>query len=90
MSARLVHRLDKKQHFDAMRGKKGKKGTDDTKEEHQKFLKKLKYCMYDDGKWYLGWLSSFNFNTGKLKVQFYDDNETTEVKFPDKNVRLIK
>ena len=24
-------------------------------------------------------MSSFNFSTGKFKVQFYDDNETTEV-----------
>ena len=46
--------------------------------------------LYADGRWYRGWLSSFNFNTGKWKVQFYDDNETIEVKFPDKDVRLIK
>ena len=35
-------------------------------------------------------LSSFNFNTGKWKVPFYNDDETTKVKFPDKDVKLIK
>ena len=37
------------------------------------------------------WLSSFNFDTGKWVVQFYDDDdETTEVSFLDKVVRLCK
>ena len=40
--------------------------------------------LYADGVWYCGWLSDFNFDTGKWKVHFYDDNETTEVKFPIK------
>ena len=39
--------------------------------------------LYADGTWYRGWLSSFNFQTGKWIVKFYDDNETTEVNFPD-------
>ena len=46
--------------------------------------------LYEDGEWYHGWLSNFNFATGKWKVQFYDDDETTEVKFPDKDVRLVQ
>ena len=46
--------------------------------------------LYSDGFWYKGWLSSFNFNTGKWIVQFCDDNENTEVSFPDKEVRLCK
>lgn len=46
--------------------------------------------LYSDGVWYKGWLSSFNFNTGKWIVQFYDDDETTEVSFLDKEVRLCK
>jgi len=44
--------------------------------------------LYDDGKWYRGWLDSFNFETGKWIVKFYDDSETAEVLFPDKDVRL--
>ena len=44
--------------------------------------------LYADGVWYRGWLSSYNFETGKWIVQFYDDNETTEVTFPDKDVRI--
>ena len=35
--------------------------------------------LYEDGEWYHGWLSDFNFATGKWKVQFYNDDETTEV-----------
>ena len=46
--------------------------------------------LYSDGLWYKGWLSSFNFETGKLVVMFYDDDETTEVSFPDKEVRLCQ
>ena len=42
--------------------------------------------LYADGMWYRGWLSSFNFQTGK---KFYDDNETMEVNFPDEEVRLV-
>ena len=45
--------------------------------------------LYADGMWYRGWLSSFNFQTGKWIVKFYDDNETTEVNFPDEEVRLV-
>ena len=37
--------------------------------------------LYADGVWYRGWLSSYNFETGKWIVQFYDDDETTEVTF---------
>ena len=39
--------------------------------------------LYDDGIWYRGKVSSFNVNTGKWKMVFYDDGETTEVAFPD-------
>jgi len=35
-----------------------------------------------------GWLDSFNFQTGKWIVKFYDDSETAEVLFPDKDFRL--
>ena len=42
-----------------------------------------------DGVWYRGWLSSYNFETGKWIVKFYDDDETTEVTFPDKDVRML-
>ena len=28
--------------------------------------------------------------SGKWIVQFYDDNDTTEVSFPDKEVRIVK
>ena len=45
--------------------------------------------LYADGVWYRGWLSSHNFETGKWIVQFYDDDETTEVTFPDKEVRIV-
>ena len=41
--------------------------------------------LYDDGKWYRGWLDSFNL---RWVVKFQDDNETAEVLFPDKDVRL--
>ena len=44
--------------------------------------------LYDDGKWYRGWLDSFKFETGRWVVKFQDDNETAEVLFPDKDVRL--
>ena len=46
--------------------------------------------LYDNNIWYRGWLSSFNFETGKWIVKFYDDDDTTEVNFPDKDVRLLK
>ena len=52
--------------------------------------RKVVEVSYSDGIWYKGWLSSFNFNTGKWVVQFYDDDETTEVSFPDKDVRLCE
>ena len=43
--------------------------------------------LYDDGKWYRGWLDSFNL---RWVVKFQHDNETAEVLFPDKDVRLYK
>ena len=47
--------------------------------------------VYSDGLWYKGWLSSFNFETEKWVVMFYDDDETTEVSFPaDKEVRICQ
>ena len=52
--------------------------------------RKVVEVLYSDGIWYKGWLSSFNVNTGKWVVQFYDDDETTEVSFPDKEVRLCE
>ena len=45
---------------------------------------------YDDGNWYRGWLSSFNVITGKWIVKFYDNDDTTEVKFPEEHVRLVE
>lgn len=44
---------------------------------------------YDDGVWYKGTLVSFDVVSGKWKVNFDDDEETTSVKFPDEDVRLI-
>ena len=44
--------------------------------------------LYEDGLWYKGWLSSVNFSTGKWIIKFYDDDDTTETSFPDKEVRL--
>ena len=45
--------------------------------------------LYADEVWYRGWLSSYNFETGKWTVQFYDNDETTKVTFPDKEVRMV-
>ena len=45
---------------------------------------------YHDGVWYKGWLSTFNCSTRKWLVKFYEDDETTEVFFPGKDVRLVK
>ena len=80
---------DKKQHFSSVKGKNGKNGKGKSKLDEKKEGSKEVEVLYADGNWYKGWLSSFNFSTGKWKVQFYDDNETTEVKFPDKDVRVI-
>jgi len=66
-------------------GKLKESVADDVIDEQRKEVE----VLYADGKWYRGWLSSFNFATGKWKVQFYDDDETTEVTFPDKDVRLV-
>ena len=44
---------------------------------------------YDDGKWYRGIITSFNIKTGKWTVQFEEDDDTTEVMFPDKEVRFV-
>lgn len=55
-------------------------------EEHRKDVE----ILYSDAVWYKGWLSSYNFNTGSWIVKFYDDKETTEDSFPDKELRLCK
>ena len=86
---------DKKQHFNLVPGKKGKKSKGNSKVDDKKDKPddaKEVEVLYADGKWYKGWLSmsSFNFKTGKWKVYFYDDNKTTAVNFPDKDVRLIQ
>lgn len=52
-------------------------------------VKKEVEVLYADGVWYRGWLSSYIFESGKWIVKFYDDDETTEVDFPDKDVRLV-
>ena len=44
---------------------------------------------YDDDIWYKGTLVSFDVVSGKWTVEFDDDEETTSVKFPDKDVRVI-
>ena len=44
---------------------------------------------YSNGVWYKGWLEKYNFDTGKWIVHFYEDNETTEVNFPDDDVGLL-
>ena len=77
-----------------MQQKKSRKSKGKSKAENGKEIaseeRKEVEVLYADGKWYRGWLSSFNFNTGKWKVEFYDNSEITEVKFPDKDVRLIE
>ena len=86
---------DKKQHFDSSQVKKimqtksklvnkGGKIEIDNEGRHEFEVR------YQDGVWYKGWLSTFNCSTGKWIVKFYDDDETTEVDFPDKDVRLVK
>ena len=44
---------------------------------------------YDDNIWYKGTLMSFDIGSGAWTVAFEDDEETTVVNFPDKDVRLI-
>ena len=46
--------------------------------------------LYSDGVWYRGWLGDYNFETGKWVelMHFYEDNETTEVNFPNDEVRV--
>ena len=78
---------DKKQHFNG--GHQKKKYNDKTQDKELTVSKKEVEVLYDNGIWYKGWLSSFNFETGKWIVKFYDDNETTEVNFPDKDVRVL-
>ena len=76
---------DKCQHFDGnslLSSKRSKMDEDGCEKREVEVL-------YADGLWYRGWLSSYNFETGKWIVQFYDDDETTEVTFPDKEVRII-
>ena len=46
---------------------KGKCKPDNTEEETKEGTKKVE-VLYVDGKWYRGWLSSFNFNMGKWKA----------------------
>ena len=36
-----------------------------------------------------GYRPEFNCSTGKWTVKFYDDDEMTEVYFPDKDVRVV-
>ena len=83
---------DKKQHFDnsqvhktKAQNKKGqcrRENVDiDNGGRHEV---EVRYC---DSVWYKGWLSTFNCSRGKWTVKFYDDDETTEVYFPDKDVR---
>ena len=77
---------DKIQHFDGISHPSGKISKVDGKNEGEK---KDVEVLYSDGVWYRGWLSSYNFETGKWIVRFYDDNETTEVSFPDAEVRVV-
>ena len=86
---------DKKQHFDngkvhktKAQSKKGqpKEGKNVDVDNGGRHEVEIRCC---DGVWYKGWLSNFNCSTGKWTVKFYDDDETTEVCFPDKDVRLV-
>ena len=57
-----------------------------TKTPPSDFNKKLKYfmlmgCGTKDG--------CHHFQTGKWIIKFYNDNETTEVNFPNEEVRLV-
>ena len=72
---------DKNQHFDGCVHPRKKSKIDRNESE-----KKDVEVLYDDGVWYRGWLSSYKFESGKWIVQFYDDNDTIEVSFPDKEV----
>ena len=90
---------DKKQHFDnaqlhkaKAKDKKGDSKTDnkDGKIDMDNASRHEVEVWYQDGVWYKGWLSTFNCSTGKWIVKFYDDDETTEVNFPDKDVRVVK
>ena len=39
--------------------------------------------------WYKGCLLTFNCSTGKWTVKFYNDDETTEAYFPDRDVQVV-
>ena len=68
--------------------KKSRKGKERAPKSKNPDARKNVEVLYDDGKWYRGWLDSFNFKTGRWVVKFDDDNETAEVLFPVKDVRL--
>jgi len=89
---------DKKQHFETTKSQPAKKAQ---RKQDSKTGKGVELDLdngrkhdvevrYNDGVWYRGWLSTFNTVSGKWIVKFYDDDETTEVNFPDKDVRLVK
>ena len=53
------------------------------------FTKMLRFTTMMETGSYHGKVTSFNFDTGKWTVFFYEDKETTEVTFPDKEVHLV-
>lgn len=79
---------DKSEHFlgsdddfdDLPKPKKSKVVQENKKESSDR---KEVEVLYSDG------IGEYNFETGKWKVYFYEDNETTKVKFPDDKVRVL-
>ena len=90
---------DKRQHFDdtdseelprSKRRKVDEDGEEDNESSDTPCSNRREVeVLYADGIWYRGWLSSYNFEIEKWSVQFYDDNKTTEVNFPNDEVRVL-
>ena len=77
---------DKNEHFQPPQSKKAKKSGNIVQEG------KNVEVLYSYGLWHKGWLYLPLILKQELKwvVMFYDDDETIEVSFPDKEVRLCQ
>ena len=64
-----------------------KKSKKYNKKDSQGCSTKWKYCMMLGCGSYRGWLGVHTFGSGKIDCNFYDNNETTEVTFSDKDVQ---
>ena len=83
---------DKSEHFLGRRFRwfaQTKERKVDQQSTNKSSAKKEVEVLYSDGVWYRGWLGDYNIETGKWVVHFYEDNETTEVNFPDDEVRVL-